>query len=421
MITIEDKKKCCGCSACVQRCPKQCISLQEDEEGFLYPQVDKEICVNCGLCEKVCPVINPVKARKPQVVYAARAIDEKVRLESSSGGVFTVLAEQVIERGGVVFGAKFNEQWEVVHAYTESKEGLFVFRGSKYVQSKIGISYVQAENFLKAGRVVLFSGTPCQIAGLKLYLRKEYANLLTVDFVCHGVPSPMVWKDYLNGKIRPLGVVGKNMVSSLSLKAMPVITGISFRDKRNGWKKYGFAVHGVSASKADKNLVSPSVEVQHKTLLYEPYRENVFMIGFLKNLYLRPSCYVCPAKCGRGNSDYTLADFWGAKDFIPEFDDDKGLSALLVYTDRLRLSKEKIQLKKISLQDVLAQNPAVVKSSKCKDGRANFFEKYAKAKDLESFIMRYSKYSLKETIRYTTIKVLCELHLVELIKKILGR
>ena len=242
MINIEDKKKCCGCSACVQRCPKQCISLQEDEEGFLYPQVDKKICVNCGLCEKVCPVLNPVKARKPQVVFAARAIDEKVRLESSSGGVFTVLAELVIERGGVVFGAKFNEKWEVVHAYTESKEGLSAFRGSKYVQSKIENSYKQAESFLKAGREVLFSGTPCQIAGLKLYLRKEYTNLLTVDFVCHGVPSPMVWKDYLEEKIRPLGVVGKNMVSSLSLKDMPVITGISFRDKRNGWKKYGFAV-----------------------------------------------------------------------------------------------------------------------------------------------------------------------------------
>ena len=168
-------------------------------------------------------------------------------------------------------------------------------------------------------------------------------------------------------------------------------------------------------------MVSPSVEVQNKTLFYEPYRENIFMAGFLKNLYLRPSCYVCPAKCGRGNSDYTLADFWGAKDFVPEFDDDKGLSALLVYTDKLRLSKEKIQLKEICLQDVLAQNPAVIKSSKCKDGRTNFFKKYAKAKDLESFIMRYSKYSLKETIRYTTIKVLCELHLVELIKKILGR
>ena len=211
MIEIKEKAFCCGCNACVQRCPKQCISMHEDEEGFLYPRVDKTICIECGLCEKVCPVINQNEPRKPLKVYAAYNKDEKIRRESSSGGVFTAIAEQVIDEGGIVFGACFDENWEVKHDYTETKEGLKAFRGSKYVQSRIKDNYQKAEHYLKEGRKVLFSGTPCQIAGLKKYLCKEYENLLTVDFICHGVPSPKVWRMYLNETIARQ--CGKNTVS----------------------------------------------------------------------------------------------------------------------------------------------------------------------------------------------------------------
>ena len=151
--------------------------MQEDEEGFLYPVVDKEVCVDCGLCEKVCPVLNQREERKPLEVYAAFNKNEEIRMQSSSGGIFTALAEQIIQEEGVVFGARFNEDWEVIHDYTETAAGLSVFRGSKYVQSRIGDTFNQAEQFLKQGRSVLFSGTPCQIAGLKLFLRKEYENL----------------------------------------------------------------------------------------------------------------------------------------------------------------------------------------------------------------------------------------------------
>lgn len=167
MISIKDKQDCCGCAACVQRCPKQCITLHEDNEGFLYPQVDESLCIDCGLCEKVCPVINQADERTPLGVYAVKNPNESVRMQSSSGGVFTMLAEHIIDEGGVVFGACFDECWEVVHSYAETKEALAKFRGSKYVQSKIGSTYQQAEGFLKSGRKVLFSGTPCQIAGLK--------------------------------------------------------------------------------------------------------------------------------------------------------------------------------------------------------------------------------------------------------------
>lgn len=192
MIEIKDKKDCCGCSACVQKCPKQCISLKEDNEGFLYPEVDKSMCINCGLCEKVCPVLHQGESRKPLKVYAAKNQDEEIRRQSSSGGIFTLLAEKTIQDGGVVFGARFDEHWEVKHDYTETIEGLAAFRGSKYVQSRMEDNYRKAEMFLKQGRKVLFSGTPCQVAGLKRFLRKYYGNLLTIDMVCHGVPSPLV-------------------------------------------------------------------------------------------------------------------------------------------------------------------------------------------------------------------------------------
>ena len=213
MIHILDKHSCCGCAACVQACPKQCISFNEDEQGFRYPLVDESICIDCGLCEKVCPVIHQLDAKKPLKVYAAQNPNEEIRLKSSSGGIFTMLAESVIDEGGVVFGAQFDKNWEVEHAYTESKEGLAAFRGSKYLQSRTGETYKQTRDFLKAGRSVLYSGTSCQIAGLKKFLRKEYENLITVDVVCHGAPSPLVWRTYLDDfKKCPKGTAGKNTV-----------------------------------------------------------------------------------------------------------------------------------------------------------------------------------------------------------------
>ena len=211
MIHITDREKCCGCEACIQRCPQQCITLHEDGEGFLYPETDEGRCIDCGLCEKVCPVIFQGTGRRPLNVYAAKNPDEEIRWESSSGGVFTLLAEKILSEGGVVFGARFDARWEVVHDYTENVEGLSAFRGSKYVQSRIGDSFRQTECFLKTGRKVLFSGTPCQIAGLKLFLKKEYDNLLTVDFICQGVPSPGVWRKYLK-EIAARRAAGKNTV-----------------------------------------------------------------------------------------------------------------------------------------------------------------------------------------------------------------
>lgn len=349
MIEITQKEYCCGCSACVHICPKHSISFQEDKEGFLYPKVDLETCVDCGLCEKVCPIINQDSEHEPRKVYAAKNEDEGIRLKSSSGGVFTLLAEKIIEDGGVVFGARFNENWEVIHDYTYTIEGLEPFRGSKYVQSAIGESYKQAETFLKTGRKVMFTGTPCQIAGLRKFLRKDYKNLLAVDFVCHGVPSPLVWRMYLKEEIARQGEAGKNSVLA-SPKDAPVLTGVNFRDKSVGWKKYSFVL---SFSKA-------SAVGEQNTVLSSVFTENDYMRAFLSNLSLRPSCFNCSSKAGKSGADITIGDFWGIETVLPELDDDRGLSLLMLNTElgSKHFTSINCQLVEVNISDATMSNSA---------------------------------------------------------------
>ena len=346
MIKIQNKANCCGCSACVQRCPKHCISLVEDSEGFLYPKVDEIVCVDCGLCEKVCPIINRAEKIDPLKVLAVKNTNEEERMNSSSGGVFLPLAREVLAKGGVVFGAVYDEHWEVHHVYAEKIEDVYPMMGSKYLQSRIDNTYKVVEQFLKQGREVLFVGSPCQIAGLRSFLRcKEYPNLLAVDFLCHGVPSPGVWrrylaetysKDALKEQCRRQAAAGKNSVLLLSLNAKSPIGDIKFRDKcESGWKKYRFVVRPKSASKADQNTVLSS----------DIHYTNPFMRGFLSDIYLRPSCYACKCKNGVNHSDITIADFWGINQIAPEFDDDKGVGLVLLNTKKgeeyfLRLSMD---------------------------------------------------------------------------------
>ncbi len=354
MIKIEDKSKCCGCTACYSVCPKNCISLKEDKEGFLYPAVDYTNCIGCGLCEKVCPVINQNEARTPLKTYAAYNINERIRMQSSSGGVFTLLAESVIGQGGVVFGARFNDDWEVIHDYTETIDGIGAFRGSKYVQSNIGDNFTKVKSFLESGRKVLFSGTPCQVSGLKKYLRKDYKNLLTVDFICHGVPSPKVWKKYLN---------------EISESGNSDIKYISFRDKSSGWNKFSF--------------VSVSSSVRSKI-----FYEDAYMQAFLSNLSLRPSCYACHAKCGKSGSDLTLGDCWGMDNIIADIDDDKGCSILLINNMAVLPSVSELALLDIKYGDVIVGNYCLVNSVNAPVNRKLFF-----------FLLN-AKIKIKDIIRY---------------------
>ena len=387
MIEIKDKKDCCGCSACVQRCPKQCITLKEDNEGFLYPIVDKGTCIDCGLCEKVCPILHQGESRKPLKVYAAKNLNEEIRRQSSSGGIFTLLAEQVIQEGGVVFGARFDENWEVKHDYTETIEGLAVFRGSKYVQSRIEDSYRKAEIFLKQGKKVLFSGTPCQIAGLKRFLRKEYEELLTVDFVCHGVPSPGVWRKYLKETVARM--CDKNSVSTDPISTENAhVERISFRDKSSGWKKYSFALTlSATTRSGSKNTVS----------LCEVFPQNSFMKGFLADLYLRPSCYACAAKCGKSGSDMTIGDLWGAPSIIGNDDDNKGTSLILVNKDGCKLGAS-LWMKEIDCQAALTYNPAIERSVRIPKRRVSFYANFHDTASLERLVNRLTRVSLRHKL-----------------------
>lgn len=388
MITIKDKKDCCGCHACVTVCAKHCITMQEDKEGFLYPVVDKGACTDCGLCEKVCPVIHQDAPHEPLSSYIAINRNEEIRLQSSSGGIFTLLAEAIINEGGVVFGARFDAEWNVIHAWTNTVEGLAAFRGSKYVQSRIGDTYREAREFLKQGRKVLFSGTPCQIAGLNKYLRKEYDNLLTVDFICHGVPSPGVWRRYLDElreELRAERGVGKNSVSS-SIDELPVITGISFRDKTNGWKKYGFRLRYTAFEAASNTVSAPAIKEEKEFL--QPFEENPFMQGFLADIYLRPSCYDCPAKSGKSGSDITIADAWGIGEIDPTFDDDKGCGLVLIKTEKGQecYSSYDTISKKIRFDEIIKYNTAYYKCPVPHPNRKCFFKGYENIVDISKYL-----------------------------------
>lgn len=344
MINITDKHNCCGCGACVQKCPKQSISLQEDSEGFLYPKVNSDTCIDCGLCEKVCPMLNPAEARKPLQVLAAINKDEKIRMESSSGGIFTLLAEKIINEGGVVFGARFDEEWQVTLDYTETIEGLAAFRGSKYVQARTCETYRQCEQFLKNGRKVLYAGSPCQITGLRHYLRKEYDNLLTIDFACHGVPSPKAWKSFLS-----------------EVAATPYIQSVNMRAKIKGWIKFGFTVH------YEKNT--------QICVLKGPAVENPYIHAFLSDIILRPSCHACKAKELRSGSDITIADFWGVWKIAPEMHDDKGTSLVLINTEKGSNTFAAIDCKMLDTTygQAVAFNPAIIRSSRPHPNRAELF------------------------------------------------
>lgn len=341
MIRILDKSQCCGCEACRNICPRQCILMKEDKEGFLYPEVNLADCIDCGLCEKVCPVLHPAKERRPVAVYAAKHYDDNIRLASSSGGVFTFIAEKVIDEGGVVFGVRFNDQGEVIHDYVETKEKLSCFRGSKYVQSRIGDTYKLVLHFLQSGRKVLFSGTSCQIAGLKLFIRREYDNLLTVDVICHGVPSPKVWKKYL---------------TEITSKECSQVTNISFRDKQKGWKNF-----------------SLKVDMKGKRVYLRSFKLDLYFDLFLSNIILRPSCYSCPAKSGKSCSDITLGDFWGIENILPELDDDKGCSVALLYNPKSKYFIEGMNISDVVYNQAKQGNPSLEVSANCPVNRNYFF------------------------------------------------
>ena len=393
MIHIWDKKLCCGCHGCAQACPKQCIEMVMDEEGFFYPMVDESHCIQCGLCEKLCPVLKakPDAQDKRPAAVAARNQDNAVRRESSSGGVFTLLAERVISRSGVVFGAAWTEDFRAVqHIAVRTEADLAKLRSSKYLQSTIGSCYIQVKEFLDKGVEVLFSGTPCQIEGLRRFLCKDYENLLCVDLVCHGVPAPVVWRQYLLECEEKHGAQVKN---------------VTFRDKSTGWKSY-------SVTLQFENGAEQSI----------PAYEEPYMRAFLSDACLRPSCHDCRFKKYNRESDLTLADFWGIETVCPEMDDDRGTSLVLVHSPAgqaaLDAIRDQLMMKLVDVAAALQQNPSAVVASGVHENREAFLESLgsiAFASAVKRWLPR--KTSAKEKL----YNILQKLGMVDIVKKFLGR
>lgn len=387
---IVDKNDCCGCSVCSNICPKNAITMIEDSEGFCYPEIDKNKCINCWLCKQVCPVINVKNKKSLLQAYAAYNLNEIIRLESSSGGIFSLFAEEVFDNNGIVYGAAFDENFEVKHIRVTEKSELYKLRGSKYVQSKCDYIYSQCKNDLKEKRIVLFSGTPCQIEALKSFLKVPYDNLYCVDIICHGVPSRLVWRKYLQYRI--------NFAKSK-------IEQIAFRLKNEGWKQY--AVQFVFSN---------------RTAYCQNLHKDIFMRGFLKNLYLRPSCYACKFKTKERRSDITIADFWGISNIDTAFDDDKGTSLIIIHSEKgLKIFdkiKEKIVFKSVDFKKAIKYNPSMISSVKCSPKRKNFFEELSASQNIENLIQKYSKKSLREILFQIIKLILLKLKLFNFVKRI---
>lgn len=367
MIAISDKHKCVGCRACEQICPRGCIEMLPDDEGFIYPKLNLDKCIDCHLCEKVCPVLTPLDGRnRPIKVYGCKSKDKDIQLKSSSGGAFSVLADSILSQGGLIFGAIFDESFKVVHSCTDRKERIDAFRRSKYVQSDTLHTFTSVKEALSSGREVLFCGTPCQIKGLKLFLQKPFDNLTTVDIICHGVPSPKVWHDYIDA-------LGKKMGSDYKLSS------VNFRSKKaGGWKR--FAIELVFSSESGKSA---------KRVIQHP-RDNTFYQLFFQNISLRPACYQCPAKGFTSGSDLTLADFWGIEKTAPQFDDDNGVSLVFVNTRKGSSLTDALSIERfeVSIEEATKHNPSAYNSVPEPAKRKKFFQART------TFTMRHmNKYS----------------------------
>lgn len=304
MIEIKDKKDCCGCSACANSCPKKCITMVEDEEGFLYPSVDASLCIDCGLCSKTCPILQYKKSdSKEQKAFVVQHRDEEVLRESTSGGFFTSISKWILDKNGIVFGVILNDKFEAEHCYLERYEDLGMFRNSKYVQSKVGETYKQVLDFLKQGRIVLYSGTPCQLEGLYQYLNnKKYDNLFTVDVVCRAVPSPLVLRKYLEMQCKEL---------SIDLK------DVKFRYKHHGYKYSSMSLF----DKKNKNY-------------HEGIDTDVYLRSFFSGTNIRQSCSDCKFRSRYRRTDFTIWDCFTIGEFSAELDNDKGTTRVICQSER---------------------------------------------------------------------------------------
>ena len=348
MRQICAEELCTGCGACAEICSCGCIQMTADAEGFLRPQIDEAACIGCGLCEKRCPAVHaqPESPKKAEL-FAAVAKKEQLRTESSSGGIFSVLAGCVLQQGGIVFGAAFSKDCRTVqHISVDTAEKLALLRSSKYVQSEIGRSYREAKDYLDSGRSVLFCGTPCQIAGLKAFLARPYENLLCVDVICHGVPSAKIWRRYLD---------------MLEERNQSKCSAVNFRDKSYGW--------------ADFRI---KISFDNGTIRMHRQMADPYFRGFCANLFLRPSCYQCQFKGKNSCADITLGDFWGLHRVLSEWADNRGTTLVQVRTQQghvwMKRAAAQMKLQQVEETSAFRANMPALKSVPENPNRAKFFE-----------------------------------------------
>lgn len=365
-MKLANQAICTGCSACVNICPQQCLEMKSNPKGFCFPElIAPDRCINCESCQRVCPVLQKEQfSDNCTKCYAGYTKDNSVRQNSSSGGIFSELATAILKHGGAVFGAAYeDENYAVQHICVEEVGKLSHLCGAKYAQSNLNNSFFDIRKRLSTGQEVLFAGTPCQVAGLKAFLGKEYENLFTVDFVCHGVPSPLVWERYVQYR-----------AEKDNHGVMPI--SINLRSKKTGWSRYQY---------------SNEYQYENGKVYSARSGEDLFMRLFVGDYINRESCTNCHFKGYERVSDITLGDFWGIWDVAPEMDDNKGTSLILVHSNPAKEILEKLSdriiLKEVTLQQASKQNPSMLVSSpahskrevviqKCLDGKFDEIQEY---------------------------------------------
>lgn len=363
MIEIIDKTKCNGCSACAAGCPANAIKMENDTEGFLYPSIDSVICTGCGLCIKICPVKTPKKQEKfIQHTYICQNKDERVRLDSTSGGVFSAVAGYILNRDGIIYGAAFDDDFVVKHIKIQSEEELEKLRGSKYVQSVIEPCYKEIEKFLEQERWVLFTGTPCQIEGIKSYLKKEYKTLLLMDIACYSVSSPMAWEKF------------KLYLQKIEKIDISKVKKIKFRDKTHfGYEYTLMALYDISGNE----------------LWASGPESNKMLRGFVSNSITRPSCYNCAFKKQYRVSDFTVWDCYNVYQYSNEMDDNKGTSHILIQSEKgMEVFQEismQLNLIEVDTEKAVSTEPAIKYSAEPSNNRDKFMLALANDNNGESY------------------------------------